>query len=127
LSRFGFWVDRLDLLEAQLRQQEVRFSHGRATFQDARNVWRQKKIRISQDPTTGITLPGAVADVGGIVLNIVGHPVTAPGKVITFDGKTLVIPEQNAGVPSVPVGTPNQSITVNINGALEQAHYLPPN
>lgn len=77
-------------------------------------------------PESVLTLPGATADVGAILLNIVGHPVTAPGQVITFDGKTVVIPAQSGGVPSVPVGTPDQSITVDINGALQTAHYLTP-
>jgi hypothetical protein len=78
-------------------------------------------------PASVLTLPGATADVGGIVMNIVGQPVTAPGKVITFDGKQVVIPEQSSGVPSVPVRTPDQSITVDINGTLTSARYLPPN
>jgi hypothetical protein len=78
-------------------------------------------------PASAITLPGGTADVGGIVFNIVGQPLTAPGKVITFDGKTIVIPERNEGIPSIPVGTPDQSITVDINGTLEVAHYLAPN
>jgi hypothetical protein len=78
-------------------------------------------------PASAITLPGGTADVGGILLNIVGQPLTAPGKVITFDGKTIVIPERNEGVPSVPVGTPDQSITVDINGTVQTAHYLAPN
>ncbi len=77
-------------------------------------------------PASALTLPGGTADVGGIVLNIVGHPLTAPGKVITFDGKTIVIPERDAGIPSIPVGTPDQSITVDVNGTLEVAHYLTP-
>jgi hypothetical protein len=78
-------------------------------------------------PASVLTLPGATADVGGIVMNIVGQPVTAPGKVITFDGKQVIIPEQSSGVPSVPVRTPDQSITVDINGTLTSARYLPPN
>ena len=78
-------------------------------------------------PASVLTLPGATADVGAIIINLVGHPVTAPGKVITFDGKTIIIPEQNSGVPSVPVGTPAQSITVDVNGTLQTARYLPPN
>lgn len=78
-------------------------------------------------PASVLVLPGGTADVGGILINIVGHPVTAPGKVITFNGKTIVIPEMNASIPSVPVGTPDQSITLNINGTLQTAHYLHPN
>jgi hypothetical protein len=31
LFKLGFWVDRLEHLEAQLRQQGVRFSHGIVT------------------------------------------------------------------------------------------------
>jgi hypothetical protein len=77
-------------------------------------------------PASVLTLPGATAEVGAIIINIVGHPLTTPGQLITFDGKTVVIPEQNAGVPSVPVGTPNQSITVDVNGTLQTAHYLTP-
>ncbi|HYO69313.1 MAG TPA: hypothetical protein VEU33_24865, partial [Archangium sp.] len=30
-------------------------------------------------PASVLTLPGATADVGAIIINIVGHPVTAPG------------------------------------------------
>jgi hypothetical protein len=78
-------------------------------------------------PASVLTLPGATADVGAIIINIVGHPVTAPGQVIMFDGKTIIIPEQNSGIPSVPVGTPNQSITFDVNGTLQTARYLPPN
>jgi hypothetical protein len=78
-------------------------------------------------PASVLTLPGATADVGSILINIIGNPVTTPGKVITFDGKQLVIPEQTGGVPSVPVGTPAQSITFDINGTIESARYLPPN
>lgn len=77
-------------------------------------------------PASILTVPGAVADVGGIILNIVGHPVTAPGQVITFDGKTIVIPAQSAAVPSVPVGTPDATIIVDVNGVVQQAHYLAP-
>ncbi|HEX8821713.1 MAG TPA: hypothetical protein VF794_17445 [Archangium sp.] len=78
-------------------------------------------------PASVLTLPGATADVGAIILNIVGHPVTAPGQVVTFDGKTIIIPERESGVPSVPVGTPNQTITVDVNGTLHMARYLHPN
>ncbi|QRK11931.1 hypothetical protein JQX13_18860 [Archangium violaceum] len=78
-------------------------------------------------PASALTLPGGTAEVGGIIMNIVGHPVTAPGQLITFDGKTIVIPEREAGVPSVPVGTPDQSITVDVNGTVKTAHYLTPN
>ncbi|HZI05743.1 MAG TPA: hypothetical protein VEZ71_17060 [Archangium sp.] len=78
-------------------------------------------------PASVLTLPGATADVGGILINLVGYPVTAPGKVITFDGKQIIVPELSAGVPSVPVGTPNQSITLDINGTVTSARYLPPN
>ncbi|WP_309888030.1 hypothetical protein [Archangium sp.] len=78
-------------------------------------------------PASVLTLPGATAEVGAIILNIVGHPVTAPGQVIIFDGKTIIIPEQNSGVPSVPVGTPNQSITFDVNGTIQTARYLHPN
>jgi hypothetical protein len=78
-------------------------------------------------PASVFTVPGAVADVGAIFINIVGHPVTAPGQVITFDGKQVVIPERNAAIPSVPVGTPNQSITFDVNATLTSARYLSPN
>jgi hypothetical protein len=78
-------------------------------------------------PASVLTLPGATAEVGAILINIVGNPVTAPGKVITFDGKQIVIPERDASIPSVPVGTPNQSITFDVNGAVTSARYLPPN
>ncbi len=78
-------------------------------------------------PSSVLTLPGATADVGAIILNIVGHPVTTPGQVIIFDGKTIIIPERDAAVPSVPVGTPNQSIIVDVNGTLQTARYLSPN
>jgi hypothetical protein len=78
-------------------------------------------------PASVLTLPGATADVGAILINIIGNPVTTPGKVITFDGKQIVVPEQTSGVPSVPVGTPPQSITFDINGTVHQARYLPPN
>ena len=77
-------------------------------------------------PASVLTLPGATAEVGAILINIVGHPVTTPGKVITFDGKQIIIPEQGATVPSVPVGTPNQSITFDINGTVTTASYLTP-
>ncbi len=77
-------------------------------------------------PASVFTLPGGTADVGGIVLNIVGNPLTAAGTLISFDGKTIVIPEQDTAIPSVPVGTPDQSIIVNINGTLESAYYLAP-
>jgi hypothetical protein len=78
-------------------------------------------------PASVFTVPGAVADVGAIFINIVGNPVTAPGQVITFDGKQIVIPERNAAIPSVPVGTPNQSITFDVNATLTSARYLSPN
>ncbi len=78
-------------------------------------------------PASVLTLPGATADVGAIIINIVGHPVTAPGQVIMFDGKTIIIPERDEAVPSVPVGTPNQSITFDVNGTIQSATYLPPN
>ncbi len=77
-------------------------------------------------PGSILTLPGAVADVGSIFINIVGHPVTAPGKVITFDGKRIVIPDQNATVPGVPVGTPNQSVVIDVQGTVTTARYLTP-
>jgi hypothetical protein len=77
-------------------------------------------------PASVLTLPGASAEVGAILINIVGHPVTAPGKVITFDGKQIVIPEREAAVPAVPVGTPNQSITFDVNGTVTSASYLTP-
>jgi hypothetical protein len=77
-------------------------------------------------PASVLTLPGATADVGAIILNIVGHPVTAPGQVIIFDGKTIIIPERDASIPSVPVGTPNQSITFDVNGTIQTARYLHP-
>ena len=78
-------------------------------------------------PASVLTLPGATADVGAIILNIVGRPVTAPGQVIIFDGKTIIIPERESGVPSVPVGTPKQSIVLDVNGTVHMARYLHPN
>jgi hypothetical protein len=78
-------------------------------------------------PGSVLSLPGATADVGAILINLIGNPVTTPGHVITFDGKRVIIPDQTGGVPSVPVGTPAQSIVVDINGTVESARYLPPN
>ena len=77
-------------------------------------------------PSSVFTLPGATAYVGGAIFNIVGTHVTAPSQLIMFDGTTIVIPEREAGIPAIPVGTPNQSIIVDINGALTRATYLPP-
>lgn len=78
-------------------------------------------------PASVLTLPGATGDVGGILLNIVGNPVTAAGAFVKYNGNTIVIPNQNTGVPGVPVGTPNQSLVVNIDGVLETARYMTPN
>lgn len=78
-------------------------------------------------PESVLTLPGATAEVGAILINIVGSPVTAPGRVIMFDGKTIVIPEQDSLIPSVPLGTPGMSIIFDLNSLLRWARYLPPN
>jgi hypothetical protein len=78
-------------------------------------------------PASQITLPGVGAEVGSIIVRIIGQGFTAPGRAFTFDGKTVVIPERDAGTPSVPVGTPAYTLTVDVNGAVTQAKYLPPN
>jgi hypothetical protein len=78
-------------------------------------------------PESVLTLPGATAEVGAIIINIVGSPVTAPGRVIMFDGKTIIIPTQDSLIPSVPLGTPSMSIIFDVNGLLQKATYLPPN
>lgn len=77
-------------------------------------------------PASAFTVPGAVANVGGAIFNVAGNPFTAPGAIITYDGKQIFVPEMSGAIPGGAVATPNKSITLDINGTLESAKYLPP-
>lgn len=80
-----------------------------------------------QIPGSTLTLPGVVASVGTIIVNAIGNSFTAPGQVVTYNGTQIIVPNQSYATPSVPVGTPAQSVTVDINGTVEQARCLAPN
>lgn len=78
-------------------------------------------------PESALEVPGAVAEVGAIYMNIAGQAErVVDGHIITFDGHAIIVPGVNTVVPPVPVETPDASVTVDINGALETAHYLAP-
>lgn len=78
-------------------------------------------------PESALEVPGAVAEVGAIYMNIAGQvDHVVDGHIITFDGHSIIVPGVNTVVPPVPVETPDATVTVDINGALQTAHYLTP-
>jgi hypothetical protein len=78
-------------------------------------------------PESALQVPGAVAEVGAIYMNIAGQVEhVVDGHIITFEGNSIIVPGVNAVVPEVPIGTPDATVAVDINGMLWIADYLTP-
>jgi hypothetical protein len=78
-------------------------------------------------PESVLEVPGAVAEVGAIYMNIAGQvDHVVDGHIITFEGNSIIVPGLNAVVPQIPLGTPDATVAVDINGALWIADYLTP-
>lgn len=78
-------------------------------------------------PESALEVPGAVAEVGAIYMNLAGaveHVVD--GHIITFEGNSIIVPGVNTVVPETPIGTPDGTVAVDIDGMLWIADYLTP-
>ncbi|MGM0879206.1 MAG: hypothetical protein ACQEWV_32370 [Bacillota bacterium] len=77
-------------------------------------------------PESSLQIPGTVVNVPAVHLNILGEKRVVNGHVISIEGKTIVVPGVNEVVPPQTVETPDQSVIVDLNGQLTNAHYLTP-
>lgn len=78
-------------------------------------------------PESALQVPGAVAEVGAIYMNIAGQvDHVVDGHIITFEGNSIIVPGVNTVVPEIPVETPDATVAVDINGMLWIADYLTP-
>ena len=77
-------------------------------------------------PASTLVLPGAFADVGGLVFNLGGEEWTVPGRLLRFDGKQILFPAHTGSTPPLPLGTPDLSVTFVINGSTKVLRYLTP-
>jgi hypothetical protein len=78
-------------------------------------------------PESALQVPGAVAELGAIYMNIAGQvDHVVDGHIITFEGNSIIVPSVNAVVPEIPVETPDATVAVDIDGMLWIADYLTP-
>lgn len=75
-------------------------------------------------PASALAIPGAVVETPEIGINTLGVSKTVAGQVITVEDKTIVVPGVDETIPSLTVGTPDQTIAVDINGALHSARVM---
>jgi hypothetical protein len=78
-------------------------------------------------PESALEVPGAVAEVGAIYMNLAGQvDHVVDGHIITFEGSSIIVPGVNTVVPEIPIGTPDATVAVDIDGMLWIADYLTP-
>lgn len=78
-------------------------------------------------PESALQVPGAVAEVGAIYMNLAGQVEhVVDGHIITFEGNSIIVPGVNTVVPEIPLGTPDATVAVDIDGMLWIADYLTP-
>lgn len=78
-------------------------------------------------PESALQVPGAVAEVGAIYMNLAGQVEhVVDGHIITFEGSSIIVPGVNTVVPEIPIETPDATVAVDIDGMLWIADYLTP-
>ncbi|MGF7031162.1 hypothetical protein J2T17_002068 [Paenibacillus mucilaginosus] len=78
-------------------------------------------------PSSALEVPGAAVDLPAVGLNLLGTQRTVGGKMLTVDGRRILIPGAELTLASQQVQAPDSSLSIHLNGSVENVSFLAPN